>query len=93
MKCQDFAPRFLFLENFLILDLVAYVLFLIAVCIEGRWANLIEISFVRFLMMYSALFRHLMVTFTYAFLRFVNYKKNLEISEPLKGYLYQGDLC
>ena len=32
----------------------------------GQWAYLIETRFVRFLIMYSALFCHLMVVFTYA---------------------------
>ena len=66
MKCQDFAPMFLYLSNLLILGHITCVLFVIAACIEGRWAYLIEISFVQFLMMYLALFCDLMVTFIYA---------------------------
>ena len=97
MKCQDFAPTFLYLSNLLIPGHITYVLLVIAACIEGRCAYLIEISFVQFLMMYLALSRHLMVTFInknsihakqFAIcLRFENSQKNLEIFEDLKGYL------
>ena len=59
MKCQDFAPWFLFLKNLLILVHITYVLFVIAACIEGWWAYLIKIRFVQFLIIYSALFHHL----------------------------------
>ena len=36
-KVQSFAPIFLFLRKLLILGHITYVLFVIAVCIEGRW--------------------------------------------------------
>ena len=45
-------------------DHTAYILFVIAACTKGQWAWLIKISFVRFLMMYSALSHLLMVTFS-----------------------------
>ena len=66
MKCQDFAPRFPFLRNLLILGHITFVLLVIGACIEGWCAYLIEIIFVQFLMMYSAFSLHLMITFTYA---------------------------
>ena len=66
IKYQDFAPKFLYLRNLLILGHITYVLFVIVACIEGRWAYLIEASFAQFLMMCLALFCHLIVTFTYA---------------------------
>ena len=67
MKCQDFVPRFLFLRNLLFLGHITNVLVgLFNRNMVGQWAYLIETRFVRFLIMYSALFCHLMVVFTYA---------------------------
>ena len=66
MKHQDFAPRFLYLKNVLIMGHITYLLFVIVACIEIRWAYLVDISFVRSLTKYLALVRHLMVIFTYA---------------------------
>ena len=78
MKCQDFVPKFLFLRNLLFLGHITNVLVglfnrntvgllgLYNRNMVGQWAYLMEIRFVRFLTMHSALFCHLMVIFTYA---------------------------
>ena len=90
MKCQDLAPRFLYLRNLLILGYSTYVLFEIAACIEGGWSYLIEISFVWFLMTCLALFRHLMVTFTHARLVERNWRK---IVSPCQAVCKMVEVC